>query len=222
MARICIIEDDCAVLTELAQLLERSAHAPLVLESFDNLASDALAASPDLILLDLSLPGTDGTMVCREIRTRSDVPIIVLTSRSGELDEVLAMSLGADDFVAKPYSAHVLLAHIDALLRRAAPAAASVLEHKGLRLDITRGEASSVATGASVELTRNETRILAFLMRNAGVVVERSTLAAELWESEAFVDDNTLTVNVGRLRRSLAKLGAKDYLTTHRGVGYSV
>lgn len=222
MARIMIIEDDSAVRAELTRLLERSAHTALTLDTFTDAATDALAASPDLILLDLSLPGLDGTLVCREIRARSNVPIIVVTSRSGELDEVLAMSLGADDFVGKPYSANVLLARIEALLRRAMPGAGTVFEHRGVRLDTMRAEAVSVASGKVVELTKNEARILAFLMQNAGIVVERATLAAELWESEAFVDDNTLTVNINRLRRSLAKIGAEDYLHTHRGIGYSI
>ena len=227
MARIAIIEDDSAVPTELARLLERNAHEPVVPTEFaptdtGDVTAAILAASPDLVLLDLSLPGLDGTLVCREVRARSDVPIIVVTSRSGELDEVLAMSLGADDFVAKPYSANVLLARIDALLRRTSAHAGTVLEHKGVRLDVARAEAVHVASGRLAELTKNETRILAFLMRNAGIVVERATLAAELWDSEAFVDDNTLTVNVNRLRRSLAKIGAESFLATHRGVGYSL
>ena len=173
------------------------------------------------MLLDLTLPGTDGQLVCRELRGASSVPIIVLTSRTTEADEVVAMTLGADDFVPKPYSPRVLLARIAALLRRSGGSAArSVLEHNGVTLDLSRSLASSAS--GSVELTKNEVRILALLMRRAGTIVSREDLMRELWDSEAFVDDNTLTVNVNRLRGALAKMGVEGFLVTHRGQGYSV
>lgn len=223
MARIAVVEDDEALRKELVLLLERSTHEAIVITDFHNVTGLVLASSPDLVSLDLSLPGVDGTVICREIRAHSAMPIIVVTARSGELDEVLSMSLGADDFVAKPYSANVLLTRIDALLRRSAPSpSAAILEHRGLRLDTTRHTATAVATGQAVELTKNEARILAFLMAHAGIIVERATLAAELWDSHVFIDDNTLTVNMGRLRRSLERIGFGDYLITHRGQGYSV
>ena len=137
------------------------------------------------------------------------------------MDEVLAMTMGADDFITKPYSVYVLVAHIEALLRRSSQAQARpTLTHKGLTLDV---EASCAkANGKTVDLTRNELRILAYLMHNAGAVVSRTALMCELWDSEAYVDDNTLTVNVNRLRQTLAKLGIENYLVTHRGQGYSV
>lgn len=221
MPKIYVIEDDEPIRAELIRLLEREGYQTGACEDFPRAAELALAAAPDLVLLDLTLPGTDGQLVCRELRASSDVPIIVLTSRTTEADEVVAMTLGADDFVPKPYSPRVLLAHISALLRRAGgEAARSVLEHGGISLDLSRSTAS--AAEGSVELTKNEARILALLMRRAPAIVSREDLMRELWDSEAFVDDNTLTVNIYRLRSQLARIGVKDYLVTHRGQGYAV
>lgn len=222
MARIYVIEDDEGIRRELSVLLARNGYDVVACEDFGRAAELALAAAPDLVLLDLTLPGTDGQLVCREIRAASQVPVIVLTSRTTEADEVVAMTLGADDFVAKPYGSQVLLAHVAALLRRAGVAATAgqVLEHGGVTVDLVRSTASS--HGSSVELTKNELRILALLMRHAGTIVSREDLMRELWASDAFVDDNTLTVNVNRLRGTIAKLGVRDYLVTHRGQGYSV
>ena len=222
MARIYVIEDDEGIRRELSVLLSRNGYEVVACEDFGRAAALALAAAPDLVLLDLTLPGTDGQLVCREIRAASQVPVIVLTSRTAEADEVVAMTLGADGFVAKPYSSQVLLARVAALLRRAGAAATAgqELEHGGVTVDLARSTASS--HGSSVELTKNELRILALLMRRAGTIVSREDLMRELWASDAFVDDNTLTVNVNRLRGTIAKLGINDYLTTHRGQGYSV
>lgn len=221
MSKIYVIEDDEAIRGELLRLLEREGYETGACEDFSRASELALAAGPDLVLLDLTLPGTDGQLVCRELRGASSVPIIVLTSRTTEADEVVAMTLGADDFVPKPYSPRVLLARIAALLRRSGGSAArSVLEHNGVTLDLSRSLASSAS--GSVELTKNEVRILALLMRRAGTIVSREDLMRELWDSEAFVDDNTLTVNVNRLRGALAKMGVEGFLVTHRGQGYSV
>ena len=221
MPKIYVIEDDEAIRGELLRLLEREGYETGACEDFSRASELALAAGPDLVLLDLTLPGTDGQLVCRELRGASSVPIIVLTSRTTEADEVVAMTLGADDFVPKPYSPRVLLARIAALLRRSGGSAArSVLEHNGVTLDLSRSLASSAS--GSVELTKNEVRILALLMCRAGTIVSREDLMRELWDSEAFVDDNTLTVNVNRLRGALAKMGVEGFLVTHRGQGYSV
>ena len=220
MPKIFIVEDDEPIRTELARLLERHGFETACCTSFDHVADDALAANPDLVLLDLTLPGTDGQLICRELRQRSDVLIIMLTSRVTELDEVMGIEMGADDFVPKPYSAAVLIAHINALLRRSGAAEKSTLTHNGLVLDLSRSTAT--AEGGTVELTKNEQRILALLMRHAGSIVSREAIMRDLWDSDAFVDDNTLTVNINRLRRSLAKIGVENYLVTHRGRGYAV
>ncbi len=220
MARIAIIEDDESIRSALSEMLQKNGHEPVVVTSFDRVVDATLEASPDLVLLDLNLPSLDGTVVCREIRSRSSVPIIVVTSRTGEIDEVMCMTLGADDFIAKPYSSHVLLVRIEALLRRVGGMAATTMSHSGLTLDVSRSTVT--ANGRTVELTKNELRILSLLMRSAGAIVPRETIMVELWDSDAFVDDNTLTVNINRLRQTLARLGVNDYLVTHRGQGYSV
>ena len=221
MPLIYVVEDDAAIRGELIEVLERNGFDTVATTDFAQVTEDIIAAHPDLVLLDLTLPGTDGQFICRELRAASDVPIIVLTSRVTEIDEVMSMTMGADDFIPKPYSARVLVARIQALLRRAAgPDTKSGLEYKGLTLDLSRSVA--VAAGGQVELTKNEIRILALLMRRAGTIVSREALMRELWDSDAFVDDNTLTVNINRLRATLEKIGVTGYLTTHRGRGYSV
>ena len=220
MARIAIIEDDEAIRSARSEMLQKNGHEAVVVASFERVVDATLEANPDLVLLDLNLPGLDGTVVCREIRSRSSVPIIVVTSRTGEIDEVMCMTLGADDFIAKPYSSHVLLVRIEALLRRVGGMAATTMSHNGLTLDVSRSTVT--ANGRTVELTKNELRILSLLMRSAGAIVPRETIMVELWDSDAFVDDNTLTVNINRLRQTLARLGVNDYLVTHRGQGYSV
>ena len=221
MALIYIVEDDAAIRGELVQVLERSGFAVAWCETFDRVDEDIQAAGPDLVLLDLTLPGTDGQFVCRELRAVSEVPIMVLTSRVTEIDEVMSMTMGADDFVPKPYRARVLVARIQALLRRVAGAQdRRVVEHNGVTLDLSRSTAS--ANGRQVELTKNEMRILALLISRAGTIVSREAIMRDLWDSDAFVDDNTLTVNINRLRATLEKIGVTGYLTTHRGRGYSV
>ena len=223
MARLFIVEDDASLRENLVRMLKLKGHECLCCESFTNAAAEALSAAPDCILLDLSLPVKDGQHICHEVRRESEVPIIVLTSRTTEIDEVMAMTLGADDFVPKPYSARVLVARINALLRRTMAAGErSTLVHKGLELDLARSAVTNTATGDSTELTKNELRILSLLLSRAGKIVSRSAIMQDLWDSDAFVDDNTLTVNINRLRTTLEKIGIKGYLTTHRGQGYSV
>lgn len=221
MPLIYVVEDDASIRGELVQVLERNGYEAAFCETFENVVEDIQAAGPDLVLLDLTLPGTDGQFICRELRAVSEVPIIVLTSRVTEIDEVMSMTMGADDFIPKPYSSRVLVARIQALLRRTTGAAdRSILERHGVTLDLSRSTATAV--GGTVELTKNEMRILALLMQRAGTIVSREDIMRDLWDSDAFIDDNTLTVNINRLRATLAKIGVKDYLATHRGRGYSV
>lgn len=217
---VYIVEDDAAIAGELARALEREGFRTAAAERFDRVVPDILAAAPDLVLLDLTLPGTDGQFIARDLREHSQVPIIVLTSRTTEIDEVMAMNLGADDFIPKPYRLRVLVARIQALLRRADGGAATILSHNGLELDSARSVAR--ANEREVELTKNECRILALLMSRAGQVVSRADIMRDLWESEAFIDDNTLTVNINRLRATLEKIGVANYLVTKRGQGYTV
>ncbi len=220
--RIFMIEDDSALREELAHLLELAGFMPIgITERFEEAPQKALEANVDCVVVDLKLPNTDGHAICRAIREKSDVPIIVLTSSESEFDEVMAMNLGADDYIVKPYRPAVLLAHIQALLRRKAPGTSILMSHKGVQLDLGAGVVSF--DGKSAELTRNEQRILQILMKNPGTVVPRSEIMCALWESDSFIDDNTLTVNVNRLRKTLSSLGVPDeFLVTRRGLGYSV
>ena len=214
MARLFIVEDDASLRENLVRMLKLKGHECLCCESFVNAAVEALAARPNCILLDLSLPGAYGHEICRSIRQGSNVPIIVLTSSDSEFDEVMSMNVGADDYVVKPYRPAVLLARIDRPAR-------GRLEHGEVSLDPVRAEVSY--RGKSVELSRNELLILRILMENAGSIISRSELMDELWQTDAFVDDNTLTVNVNRLRRSLQSIDApEDFITTRRGLGYVI
>lgn len=224
MARIFVVEDDAPIRNEVIEVLERQGYEASYCLTFDHVVEDILAARPDLVLLDLTLPGTDGQLICRELRQQSDIPVIVLTSRVTEVDEVMSMTMGADDFVSKPYSARVLVARVQALLRRTQGSqdAGRALEHNGVALDLSRSTATVVETGRSIELTKNEMRILSLLIGKAGTIVSREAIMRDLWDSDAFVDDNTLTVNINRLRATLEKIGVTGYLTTHRGRGYSV
>ena len=223
MARLFIVEDDASLRENLVRMLKLKGHECLCCESFVNAAVEALAARPNCILLDLSLPGAYGHEICRSIRQGSNVPIIVLTSSDSEFDEVMSMNVGADDYVVKPYRPAALLARIDRALARSGSAdpARGLLEHSGVSLDPVRAEVSY--RGKSVELSRNELLILRILMENAGSIISRSELMDELWQTDAFVDDNTLTVNVNRLRRSLESAGVPDdFITTRRGLGYVI
>lgn len=223
MARLLIVEDDVSLRENLMRMLQLKGHECLCCESFTNAAAEALAAAPDCILLDLSLPGAYGHEICRAIRQESNVPIIVLTSSDSEFDEVMSMNVGADDYVVKPYRPAALLARIDRALARSgsADSARGQIDHGGVSLDSVRAVVSY--RGKSVELSRNELLILRVLMENAGSIISRSELMDELWQTDAFVDDNTLTVNVNRLRRSLESAGVPDdFITTRRGLGYVV
>lgn len=222
MRRLLVVEDDARLRDELCVLLRRNGYEAEALASFDDAAAQILAAAPDLVLLDLNLPGVDGTYVCREVRRASPVPIVVVTSRDNDMDELLTLSFGADDFIPKPYNDQVLLAHVATVLKRSygEGAASAEISYAGVTLDTARCRMSF--QGRAAELTKNELRILALLMRNAGAVVSRQRIQEELWASDEFVDDNTLTVNVSHLRATLAKIGVEGFVRTKRGMGYLV
>ena len=221
MSKVFIIEDDRALLRELSSLLELDGYESASCSDFEHADAEALAAEADLVVLDLRLPQASGLAICRSIRQESDVPILVLTSSDDEFDEVMSMRLGADDYVAKPYRPAVLLAHVARLVERAGQGSSPTIEYAGISLDAGRSTASFGER--TVELTRNETCILAELVRARGKIVSRQDLMVALWQTDEFLDDNTLTVNVNRLRRTLESLGApKGALKTHRGQGYSL
>ena len=190
-------------------------------DDFQNIGEKALSSKADLILLDINLPYQDGFQVCRYIRQKSNVPIIILTSRNTDFDELMGLNIGADDFVSKPYNGQVLLARIQKILARTYEVQSNtLLTHKGLTLNLLRATISH--NGNEKELTKNELGILRLLMLNKGNIIPRDAIIDELWQSEEFIDENTLNVNVVRLRKKLAEIGLPDYLETKRGMGYSV
>ena len=221
MDKIIIIEDDPAIREELALLLENEGYQATAVTDFSDVPRQVLAAAPGLILLDLGLPGRDGMSLCLDIRKVSRTPIIFVTSRDSASDELRALSLGGDDYITKPYNIPVLLARIRAVLRRAGgPAESDTLEAEGLTLHLTRGTVS--AGDRSAELTRNELKILAYLMAHAGQIVSRADLIDALWDSQIYIDDNTLSVNMTRLRAKLEGIGLPGLIKTRRGMGYQL
>jgi two-component system response regulator protein BraR/BceR len=221
MQKIMIVEDDQAIREELALLLENEGYAPIVGEDFSTILEQAGRECPDLVLLDVGLPGRDGFSLCANLRKSVKAPVIFVTSRSSSLDEVRALSLGGDDYITKPYSIPVLLARIKAVLRRSgATDGTDVLEAAGLCLSLTKGTVS--ASGQTAELTRNELQILACLMAHAGQIVSRADLIETLWDNQIYIDDNTLSVNMTRLRTKLAEIGLPDAIKTRRGMGYQL
>ena len=222
MYRIFIVEDDAAIAQAVCEQAESWALEARCVSDFRRVAEEAAAYGPHLILLDISLPFFDGYHWCHQIRRTSRVPIIFLSSAADNMNIVMAMNMGADDFIAKPFDRNVLMAKVQALLRRAYDFTVQppVPACRGARLhtDTQKLEYG----GAAVDLTKNEYRILLCLMERAGQVVSREKLMQTLWETDSFVDENTLTVNVNRLRRKLASAGLEDFITTRHGVGYLV
>ncbi|HBE85181.1 MAG TPA: DNA-binding response regulator [Lachnoclostridium sp.] len=219
--KLFIIEDDIVLRTELVSLLESYNYSCETSDNFKNIISEATDSDADLILLDINLPYYDGYHVCREIRKVSDVPIMVVTSRNNDMDELMSMNLGADDFITKPYNIQILLARIGAILKRTNQKNySSEVEYKGLTLSMAKS--TVYYENKEVELTKNELRILSALMQNANSIISRDDLMDELWQSDEFVDDNTLTVNVNRLRKKLEEIGAADFIKTKRGQGYMI
>ena len=221
MPKIMIIEDDPAIREELGLLLENEGYRTAAVADFSDVPGQIQGAAPDLILMDLGLPGRDGMSLCVDIRKASRTPIIFVTSWDSASDELRALSLGGDDYITKPYNIPVLLARIRAVLRRVGGQAESDTLGAGeLKLHLTRGTAS--AGEKSVELTRNELKILAYLMGNPGQIVPRADLIDALWDSQIYIDDNTLSVNITRLRSKLEEIGLPGFIKTRRGMGYQL
>ena len=221
MPKIMIIEDDPAIREELTLLLENEGYTTLVIKRFTDIPAQAAQEHPNLILLDIGLPGKDGFFLCAALRKAVPAPVIFVTSRDAGADEVRALSLGGDDYITKPYSVPVLLARIKAVLRRSGgPEQADLLEAGELRLSLTKGAVSS--GGKAVELSRNELQILACLMVRTGQIVSRADLIDALWDNQIYIDDNTLSVNMTRLRGKLAEIGLPDAIKTRRGMGYQL
>ena len=220
MSKILIVEDDEKLSKELKIFLDKNGYDSVILQKFDNAVEDILEENADLILLDINLPYTDGEYICKEIRKTSDVPIIMVTSRDNEMDELISLNYGADQYVTKPFNIQILLAKITGLLKRNQNADKSQEKIKcnGFILNVSK---SMIETeNKKIELTKNELKILHYLVLNQGKIVTREEIMNYLWESENFIDDNTLTVNMTRLRSKLEELGIKDSIETKRGQGY--
>nr|WP_289765761.1 response regulator transcription factor [uncultured Acetatifactor sp.] len=219
---ILIIEDDPLFRREMKDFLENSLYHVTALTEFDRIVPKALSLRPDLILLDWNLPGQSGFELCAEIRACSDVPIIFVTGREDSMDEAAALLKGGDDYITKPFHPSVLLAHISAVLKRTRKEAqdSAVLIHLGLELDLAKAQIRY--QGRRAELTRNELKILHCLFRHPGEIVPRTELIEYLWDASVFIDDNSLSIHVTRIRGKLKELGLPDFIHTKRGMGYFI
>ena len=220
MPKILIIEDNENIKKELIDFLSKYGYEAYGIDDFKNIINLSVESNPDLILLDINLPYYDGYYVCREIRRIKDIPIIIVTSRDSDMDEIMSINFGADDFITKPYNTQVLLARIGAVLRRtkAQVLEQDFIEHNGLKLNISKGEITF--NNNTTDLSKNELKILACLMKNKGKIMSREELMDYLWSSDLFIDDNTLSVNITRLRKKLDDIGFKNAIETKRGLGY--
>ena len=220
MQKILIIEDDEKLRNELETFLNKNGFVATSLKKFDNAVEDILNEKADLLLLDINLPYTDGEFICKEIRKISNVPIIMVTSRDSEMDELLSLNYGADQYVTKPYNIQILLAKIVGLLKRNQNAGNNPDKKDCGEFVLNTAGRIIEKEDNKVELTKNEYKILEYLVLHRQQVISRDEIMDYLWESEEFVDDNTLNVNIKRLRTKLEELGLIDQIETRRGQGY--
>ena len=217
MSKIFIVEDDRSIREELAELLRSSGYEAEYLTDFSDSADKILSAGADLILMDINIPNLNGEQLLREIRKKTDTPVIMVTSRTSETDEVLSMSYGADDYITKPYNPTILLLRISAVLKRAA-GSSQTRTYNGLQVNDAKG---SLTDGSrELSLTKNEMIIFRFMLDRRGAIVTRDELMTALWDNDEFVNDNALTVNISRLRSKLADLGCEDAIETRKKQGY--
>lgn len=222
MYRIYIIEDDSIIAGKIKAHMTNWGFEARCASDFRNIMGEFAEYDPHMVLLDISLPFFNGYHWCEEIRRVSKVPVIFLSSAADNMNIIMAMSMGGDDFIAKPFDMNVLVAKVQAVLRRTYDfgGQTQVIEHRGALLNMS--DASLVYNGEPVELTRNDYKILLTLMENRGSIVSRETLMEKLWETDCFVDENTLTVNIARLRKKLDSAGLTGFITTKKGIGYIV
>lgn len=224
MYKILIIEDDNIIAERLTEELSKWGYDTRTVGDFGNILKCFAEFSPDMVLLDISLPFYDGYYWCRSIREVSGVPIVFMSGAGDNMNIVMAMNMGADDFIVKPFNMDVMVAKVQALIRRTyefSPALNSaVIEHGGILLNMT--DASLSFEGRKIGLTKNEYMILEILMRNKGRIISREDIMTKLWEDETFIDENTLTVNMSRLRRKLADENISDLIKTKKGMGYII
>nr|WP_308648825.1 response regulator transcription factor [uncultured Agathobacter sp.] len=222
MYKIFLVEDDETIAKMVKNHLEKWDYEVRIAQKFDRIMAEFADFEPQLVLMDIGLPFYNGYHWCTQIRKVSNVPVVFLSSAADNMNIVMAVTMGADDFIAKPFDMQVLTVKIQAILRRTYDFAgnSSVLEHKGAMLNISEAELSY--EGESLELTKNELKILQTLFENKASIVTRDTLMTKLWESDTYVDENTLSVNVNRLRKKLASIGLSDFIITKKGIGYKL
>lgn len=220
---IFLIEDEPFIRRELKLLLENALYRVTAPEEFQDLVCQVVRAAPDLVLLDVNLPGISGFELCTQLRQQTDVPVIFLTGRTDSMDEVDALYRGGDDYITKPYQAPVLLARIAAVLKRTRSTAqgqTTLLTHNGVSLDIAG--CRLLCGEQRIDLTRNEMKLLHLLFQHPGAFVSRMDLIEQLWENHIFIDDNTLSVHIAKLREKLCSVGAEHFIETKRGMGYRI
>lgn len=222
MFTIMVVDDNEQLQNEIGNLLIANGYSILKPKDFNKISQIVKESSPDLILLDINLPNDDGFKICTEIRSFSNIPIIFITSRNTNIDELMSITLGGDDFITKPYNTQILLARINAILKRAYPNNSNidVIEYNGLTLNILSSTIEH--DQKNIELTKNELKILYYLLINKGKIVSRVDIMEYLWDSSMFVNDNTLTVNITRIRNKIEEIGLKDFIKTKRGQGYII
>lgn len=218
---IFIVEDNLTLRTELMSFLNNYQFTCSTSDNFGNIVNEILESKADLVLLDINLPNMDGYYVCKEVRRSSNIPIIIVTSRDSDMDEIMSMNMGADDFITKPYNTQILLARINSLLRRSNSSMMSnEVLYKGMTINFSKNTISHQAK--TIDLTKNEMLILKCLYENKQTIVSRAEIMDEIWQSDSFIDDNTLTVNINRLRKKLLEIGVTDFIETKRGQGYMI
>ena len=222
MYKILIVEDDNTIAERLASHLKKWNYKTICVRDFKNVMEEFKKTDPQLVILDIGLPFYNGFYWCQEIRKLSNVPIIFLSSMNDNMNIVMAMNMGGDDFIPKPFDLEVLTAKIQALLRRSYDFAgnSSIMEHKGAVLNLM--DATLTWAGQQLELTKNELKILHALLEHKEKIVSREELMEKLWESDAYVDENTLSVNVNRLRKKLSAVGLDGFILTKKGIGYRI
>ncbi len=217
MKKIMIIEDDTIISKELYELLVNAGYEALILKDFSNAKEEVLKSNIDLILLDINIPYQNGEQLLKEIRKESNIPVIMVTSRANETDEILSISYGADDYITKPYSPTILLLRIQNIFKRL-DNSTEVLKYKDLEVSISRGTLSG--SNKELELTKNEMLIFQHLLNNQNRIVSRDELMTILWNNEEYINDNALTVNISRLRSKLEDFGYPNAIETRKGQGY--
>ena len=215
--KILIVEDDIGLREELKILLEDSGYEAIILPSFENSKRDILDLNPDLVLLDIKIPCINGQQLLKEIRKESDIPIIMLTSKNTEVDEILSMTYGADDYITKPYNPVLLLLRIESLFKRMNKTNQNI-SYKHVKVNLLKSTLES--EDKELLLSKNEISIFYYLLMNQGEIVTRDDIINYLWGNDRFIDDNTLTVNINRLRKKLGEIGLEGVVQTRREQGY--